>query len=285
MDERQPTGELRDRLEALAEEEFPAPDHRTRQELIPLMLAQLGNSDPHLRDELIYTAFAVWIWKRGALTPEELAEILNTVLDERHLFYRLGEADSDSVFTRSFSALLLALILFSDREQRAFLSNTRILKIKAELLHYLAEERDRRGYVEGKGWAHAVAHTADALDELVQHPALGAEALLAVLGAVRDVFCEADSVYTLGEEERMATVVLAVKERELVQKEVWRRWLQGFTEAVTAVDGLPEALRIRSNVKNFLQSLYFRLRWQQQAADQFLLQAIEEQLQAISRYA
>ena len=38
---------------------------------------------------------------------------------------------------------------------------------------WLLRERDLRGFVPGKGWAHAVAHGADALGTLARSPHVG----------------------------------------------------------------------------------------------------------------
>ena len=41
-----------------------------------------------------------------------------------------------------------------------------------KVIHYMMEEKDTRGFIEGKGWAHAVAHGVDALDALTKDPFL-----------------------------------------------------------------------------------------------------------------
>ena len=68
--------------------------------------------------------------------------------------------------------------------------------------------------------------------------------------------------YTCGEEERLATAVISVLKRKLVPDTALIAWVEGFAEVVLAVPALPERIWIRGNVKNFLQSLYFRLGWE-----------------------
>ena len=47
-------------------------------------------------------------------------------------------------------------------------------------------ERDTRGYVPSKGWAHAVAHGADALGVLARSPHFAANELTVLLDVVAD---------------------------------------------------------------------------------------------------
>ena len=41
--------------------------------------------------------------------------------------------------------------------------------MKDKLISYVNREKDVRGYVREKGWAHCMAHVADAFDELVKN--------------------------------------------------------------------------------------------------------------------
>ena len=78
------------------------------------MLKEIGSTDPELRDDLIYRTF-VRLIHGSYLTPKKMTYITEICLE--NLFLSIGERDSDSVFTRSFSALVIALILEKDREQ------------------------------------------------------------------------------------------------------------------------------------------------------------------------
>jgi len=64
---------------------------------------------------------------------------------------------------------LLLLVLDPDMEDLQ-LDEGLVHETIARVLDYARDERDRRGYIDGKGWAHTVAHTADALDSCAQHP-------------------------------------------------------------------------------------------------------------------
>ncbi len=259
--------QLKDKLQALAQTKFrPAADDELAA-LIPDMLLGIGSTDESLRDDLIYTAFAHWILGYDMLSPEQLRDLLQQILGDRHMFYGIGEANTDSVFRRSFSVLLLPLVLIRHRA-RPFLTQTEILQVKEKLLCYLENERDRRGFVNGKGWAHAVAHTADALDDLVQCAEMGENDLRDILEAIHAVIGIQDAAYTCGEEERMVTAVIAMIKRRVLPDAAFTQWIQDFAPFALRVESMPHKIVIRTNIKNFLQSLYFRLRWEQ-LGDQF----------------
>lgn len=253
--------ELKEKLQALAQNDFQPSGQDDLRELIPAMLEHIGSTDSTLRDDLIYSAFCAWIAPESGLSPDQMRALLPVVLDEQHMLYKIGEQDTDSVFTRSFSILVLPLLLAAHRAQPLF-SGAEIFQIKSRLLYYLERERDRRGFVNEKGWAHAIAHTADALDDLVQCPEMDRGELEEVLSAIRQAICFERGCYTYLEDERMITAVIAIFKRNLVPEMEIMQWLDGFSELALAIKSGPEKHTIRVNARNFLQSLYFRLRWE-----------------------
>ena len=253
--------QLKEKLQVLARNKFQPAKNEDLSELIPAMLTYIGSTDSDLRDELIYSAFGTWILHDKRLSQEQLHQLLPIVLDERHMFYGLGGQDTDSVFTRSFSILLLPLLLIAHRAQ-PFMSVAEVHEVKEKLLDYLAREKDLRGFVSEKGWAHAVAHSADALDDLVQCVEMEHADLAAVLVAIRDVVCATRMGYTHLEDERLVTPVIALLNRQLLPDALVTAWIESFAGRVQLIQTMPERLIIRSNVKNFLQSLYFRLQWE-----------------------
>ncbi len=75
------------------------------------MLEFIGDEDPELRDLLIYTAFSKWICTHNYFSNDELATLLKLALDDNRLFLSLGNVEDCTVLTRSFSTLLIALLL------------------------------------------------------------------------------------------------------------------------------------------------------------------------------
>lgn len=273
--------QLKRNLQSLAKNEYQLTEADDLETFLQAMVTHIGSLDPELRDDLIYTTFVNLIYRQQALSAGQLRYLLQKALDEEHLFYGIGEQDTDSVFTRTFSVLLLPLILIAHRRQ-PFLSPHEVGQVQQSLLSYLHEERDRRGYVQGKGWAHAIAHAADALDDLAQCVETDTEGLREILSAVRETLCVTE-IYTHGEEERLVTPVIAILRRGVLAEDELVLWIEGFADAVLAIEEMPQRIYLQSSVKNFLQSLYFRLRWAELADG--LPPVIFETLRRLNRLA
>lgn len=226
--------------------------------VIQSMLHHIGSTDAELRDQLIYTLFYRFIIEDEQLTNEQLTDMFQTTL-KYHLFHGIGETESDTVFTRAFSTLLIALIVYQDR-QRGFLSATDIDMLKAKLLAYLDCEIDTRGYVPGKGWAHSIAHVADAFDELVLHPHLDETEFGEMLEALWDKVM-IPSLYVHDEDERLLNPIFALLGRGMDEQEL-----------IVLLEDLPARLSVQKqqlepeqywhvvhNVKTFLKSFFVKL--------------------------
>lgn len=270
---------LKEKLQTLAERKFKPDDERIIDELLPTMLAHIGSTDPELRDDLIYVAFIRWSMTYELIPPEKLRETFNTLLDDEHLFFNFGETDMDSIFTRSFSALWLPPILIAHR-QNAFLTQKDIKNAHTKLLRFLREEKDRRGFVEDKGWAHAIAHAADALDDLAQCAEINTDELREMLPVIRETMSMTEFVYAHGEDERMVTPVLAIIQRSLLSIDEIKAWLKSFVAPIQETKAMPDGVILRANAQNFLQSLYFRLKWTDEKSN--LLTHIEKTLHEIN---
>ncbi len=220
------------------------------------MLKYIGSTDPELRDLLIYQTFYRWILE-DKYNAEKLSEIAEIAIDDRHLLYKLGEKGSDSVFTRTFSSLLCALILHADRK-RNFLSEDMFHEIKGALYKYLEEENDTRGFVPGKGWAHGIAHVADALEELPYFEYLTDEDLHELLVLIRNKMITNQSIYISLEDERMANAVVTVFKQHCMAKEDIFNWLDSFNNIEADFDWAEGRFAIH-NLKLFLKSLYFKV--------------------------
>lgn len=138
--------------------------------LISKMLQHIGTPDSYLRDTLIYTTFFHLI-TNDHITHTQLSQLLSQSISEQYLFYKITTDDKDAVFTRSFTTLLIALIIYADTKHN-FLSPSDILDVKDKLIIYMNQEHDFRGYVSEQGWAHSIAHVSDTFDELVNNPKL-----------------------------------------------------------------------------------------------------------------
>ncbi|MNW25773.1 hypothetical protein D3C74_25250 [compost metagenome] len=253
---------LKEKLIIIKENGYQAPPDTFQ--LIQEMMDNVGSVDAQLRDELIYTTLSNWI-PGDFLTTYELEQLLPVVLDNDHLLCGLGETNTDSVFTRSFSMLVIPLLLMRHRES-PFLSSEHIHQIKENVFFNIQQERDYRGYDEEKGWAHAIAHGADALDDLAQCSELDKNDLLAILDLVYEKMIITDRVYSDGEDERMVKPIISVLNRKMFSQTAVEQWIQSFGDVKKPSEFLP-AFRQKNNIKNFLKSLYFRIKFYKVDAD------------------
>lgn len=188
-----------------------------------------GSTDPELRDELGFEICARWVRRPGILADEDVRMLLRLHLDNIH--EGLGQGESDGVFLRSFSALHLAQIAARDLKQ-PFLAEAERKELVQASCRVLREERDRRGWVEGKGWAHPIAHNADLLARLAQEPGLPADEQRAILGAL-DAGLAGTNAF--GENERLAAVLGALVLRADFVEADLERWLGEASKAADAV--------------------------------------------------
>ncbi len=232
------------------------PSERSLADQTAQLTAMLGDPDPPRRDSLAYEVLANWI-SEGVY--DQLLEGLGDGMTAG-LMVGIGEVGTDTVFRRSFSALVLAECIARDNEQHILAPET-ILGWGDRTAGWLVRERDLRGFVPGKGWAHAVAHGADVLGTLAASEAMGRLELTVLLDVVADrLLTEDDQRLGHGEEDRLAHATMAVLRRDLVGPEVLEPWL-----ARLAASGRPDftgeadPYRVAGDVQHFLRALYLQL--------------------------
>jgi hypothetical protein len=115
-------------------------------------------------------------------------------MDDQHMFYYMGEEEGDGVFTRAFSVLLLPLLLAVHRDA-PYLSSGEIRIVKQNLIDFLQQEKDRRGFVPGKGWAHARACCRRASMNLALCSELRSSDCWKLLGTILKVICDANRLW------------------------------------------------------------------------------------------
>ncbi|TFE00849.1 DUF2785 domain-containing protein [Jeotgalibacillus sp. R-1-5s-1] len=225
--------------------------------LILHMITHIGSTDPVLRDELIYQAFGIYVTE-NRFSDSQLHLITEQLLTQKKLLSGINQSVSDDLFTRSFSALIFALLLKQDHERR-FLSKDYYERIVDVVQYYVSSENDLRGYVPDKGWAHAAAHAADLLEAIALHPLTGDGELGLVIKGVAHFLTSAPG-YHDEEEERLAIAFLAYTTR--FELDGWLIDLQELIrEVVFHSDSLPdlERYRVKTSLKFFLQALFFKI--------------------------
>ncbi|WBW96761.1 DUF2785 domain-containing protein [Oceanirhabdus sp. W0125-5] len=225
---------------------------------LDLMLKFNGDTDSELRDSLILNTFVYWIEDKGYFSSQELIDLLNRIISKDYIFYNIGNENDDSVFKRSFSILLVNPILCVHMNSQ-FLDRDMILKIKDALIRYLNEEKDLRGYVQEKGWAHTLAHAADGIDILLNCEGINEEVCKEVLLTIENKYLEGKYFLCAEEDERLINIIyFNIIEDKLLSDDYICNWIKGFTKVLEIKDKTTK-FKARTNVKNLLRSLYFRM--------------------------
>lgn len=213
---------------------FEVPADRPLDDLTAELTTMLGSTDPEVRDGTAFPALATWI-DRGVY--DDLLPGLGDGM-VAGLSVGLGEQGTDTVFRRSFSALILGACLERDNQQH-LLPGGKVLDWGDRLATWFLTERDTRGFVPEKGWAHAVAHGADALGALGESPHLaGAEhAVLLDILAERLVQQPTDEPLAAGEPDRVAAAAMQILRRNTLGTDVLEPWVHRLGAAANPFSG------------------------------------------------
>jgi hypothetical protein len=213
---------------------FEVPSDRPLDDLTAELTTMLGSTEPDVRDGTAYPALATWI-SRGVY-DDLLAGLGDGMV--AGLAIGLGEQDTDTVFRRSFSALILAGCLERTNVHH-LLPGAKVLDWGDRIAVWFLSEADTRGFVPDKGWAHAIAHGADTIGALGESPHLaGAEhAVLLDVLAERLVQQPADVPLAAGEPDRIAAAVMRILRRNTLSAEVLEPWVHRVGAAANPFRG------------------------------------------------
>lgn len=229
------------------------PKTRPLDELTAELTGMLGSTDPAQRDRTAYATLATWV-ARGVYDDllAGLGDGMAAGLD-----VGLGESGTDSVFRRSFSVLILGECI--DRDNRAqLLPVGKLLEWGDRVATWFVRERDLRGWVDGKGWAHAAAHGADAIGALARSPHFRLPELTVLLDVVADrLLAPTGDFLVCGEPDRLAVAVMDVLRRNEVPLGILEPWVSRLVEGPNGTGGNPYLRTF--NVQSFLRALHVQL--------------------------
>lgn len=265
-------------LKSIVDHKFAVPHNYNVAQLTPGLMENLGAVEWELRD-YSYIILSSWIWgwyDRAYYSDEELKQLAK--IAKNNITIGLGESESDGVFLRTYSILLLNDLTDYDR-QHPYLEETEIRERLELYLTYLEKEQDLRGYVSPKkGWAHGIAHVADSLGILSHNRHLNDSDLRKLLNAIATKLRHPmPSVYLHSEEERLARAAVKICQKNLITFEQISDWLKILIEPEQRLpsggfvwddfEKYPwrkiltdpiEQLCAYRNMQNFLRSFYFQ---------------------------
>jgi hypothetical protein len=232
------------------------PTDRPLADLTAELTTMLGSPDPVERDEIAYPILATWI--DTGVYDDLLAGLGDGMA--AGLTQGLGESGTDSVFRRSFSALVLAECVRRDNAESR-LPQGKILEWGDRVAGWLVRERDVRGFVPGQGWAHAVAHGADAIGVLAESQHFGLPELTVLLDVVADrALAPTPAPLTSGEPDRLALATMSILRRRVVPMRIIEPWLARLTAAATrSTDPRADPFATTANPEAFLRALHLQV--------------------------
>ncbi|EAO7443695.1 DUF2785 domain-containing protein [Listeria monocytogenes] len=223
-------------------------------EIIDTMLSYLSSIDSELRDHIAYNIFSEWLVVQDNLTTEQKMRIYNYAVNKNNLLFKINIIDSDAVFQRSFSALIIALLLENNKVHN-FLTDNEIRKTLDLLIELLEKEKNTHSFIEEKGWAHCIAHTADALDELIYQRAINEIDVKKIMTAIIFFYKNNTNILTGEEDERLSNILITALFEQKINNEEVKNWLNSISETIPS--HLPEIPLI--NIKQFTQTLLIKL--------------------------
>jgi hypothetical protein len=232
------------------------PDDRPLADLTTELTAMLGDPDPAVRDGIAYPTLTAWI---ADGVYDDLLEGLGDGMGAG-LAVGLGEDGTDTVFRRSFSVLVLAECVERDNAVHLVPAGT-MVRWGDRVASWFVRERDLRGFVPGKGWAHAMAHGADAIAALAASEAMGRLELTVLLDVLADrLLLPTDYHLVHGETDRLARATMRILRRDLVGLEVLEPWLARLSLSARVHGfGDTDPFLVAGNVQSYLRSLHLQL--------------------------
>ncbi|EGF3618209.1 DUF2785 domain-containing protein [Listeria monocytogenes] len=223
-------------------------------ETIDTMLSYLSSVDSELRDNIAYNIFFEWLVGQDNLTTDQKRRIYNYAVNKNNLLFKINIIDSDAVFQRSFLALIIALLL-ENNKVHTFLTDNEIRKTLNLLIELLEKEKNTHSFLEEKGWAHCIAHTADALDELIYQRTISEIDVKKIMTAITFFYKTNPNILTGEEDERLSNILITALFEQKINIEEVKNWLNSLSETIP--NHLPEIPLI--NIKQFTQTLLIKL--------------------------
>ena len=232
------------------------PDDRPLDDMTAELTSMLGSTNPGLRDGIAYPTLAGWI---GRGVYDDLLRGLGDGM-AAGLVVGIGENGTDTVFRRSFSVLALAECI-SRNNKVDRLPPDKILEWGDRVSGWIVRERDLRGYVPTKGWAHAIAHGADSIAALAGSPHLGMPELTVMLDVLADrILLPVEQVFSCGEPDRLAAATMAILRRDLVPLSVLEPWVARLAQAAASPPLADvDPFLTTGNPEAFLRAVYLEL--------------------------
>ncbi|HEX9852968.1 MAG TPA: DUF2785 domain-containing protein, partial [Woeseiaceae bacterium] len=129
--------------QAVIADDFTPPEDRPLSSLTQELSDYLASTDPELRDDIAYSLLTQWMYVKRIVPPALRTALIADWTE--NLKHGIGERGTESIFRRSFSALMLSVVTALDNEA-PYLDKAAFDGLLDAGLTYLRDERDTRGF-------------------------------------------------------------------------------------------------------------------------------------------
>lgn len=223
---------------------------------LALALKYIGDTDPELRDDLNYPFLATLVGDE-IINNDDTINLLKELLSTSYLFSNIEADESDDVFKRTFTALILAVIA-AENIDRKFLSKDNLNLFVDSVIKYMQLETDFRGYQDDKGWAHSVAHIADVSNFLIKNEAIPFDKLMKLLHTLIEMYRRNNNAFTHNEDGRIAVAIETLCLRRDFDKDSFNEFIKSIDKSNYSGNYIAD-MYLKMNSKSLLRSIYFKL--------------------------
>ena len=191
------------RIRAIQKRVKQTSDPSVTDDEIAFLVAHLASTNPAVRDKGVFFLFND-LFQAEAFTNEQVKALFKRLQAPDILFSHIFEPENDAIFLRSFAVMILSGMIYADQNRYHVLSKNDYLSTVQNIGTYILLEKDGRGYVPNKGWAHAFTHIGNMLEELSQVPVLPRSEKVFLMAAVVEAWRRVETPLIFGEEHRLA---------------------------------------------------------------------------------
>jgi hypothetical protein len=259
-----------EQITSIMEKNFQVPSEYSLMELTSVLIEKLGSIKSDIREGCLDILY-MWIlngeYDNSTLISlgDQLISLIQT---------GLGKELSDSVFLRAFVALEVAGIIFFDERcengevggRNAFLTSEIVRRWFNTALEYYQQEKDYRSYVNGKGWAHSIAHGADLFRNFARHRFIQKEEIVQILKTFKQKLVSPSPIIFNGKEElRIASAVYTTLLRNKLDIDEINQWLSSIIKPFKGKKFWdfvkePEKLNGFFHAERFLKDFYLMIK-------------------------
>ena len=228
-----------------------------RQEELQWLLDHIGDPNPEIRDELVFTSLARGI-QEELFTQDQFHFIAEVVSSDGGLDKEIDKIGL-STLERSFRALIYANLLSADGNEHSLFYKGLKTDIRNAMLsqglYYLKKEKDTTGFSSQYGWVHAFAHGADLLTEVVCHSDFPKNRVHEVFDILGQLFKRISIRFIDDEEWRLARVLYEPILQGKVDQATLTSWIKSLDFPIEETEDFYKF----SNFRSCLLEVYVQL--------------------------